>query len=123
MKANNSKQITVNKKKITIIDQLKPKQTFTVRDGEEKTFFILLVDGKDQSGDVTIKIRGSNAKANIVGCIVGYQDQKIEINSVQDHQKKESTSDLLIKSVLFDRSMLYYKGLINIAKDAQKSNA
>lgn len=117
------KTISNEKRKTIIIDKLKQDQEFIVKNNEEKTFVIFLIDGKDQVGDVNIKITGSNAHVQIYGCILGYGIQKIHINSLQDHEGPASISNLLIKSVLFGKAQLYYEGLITIAPGAAKSNA
>lgn len=108
---------------IVIIDKLKKDQEFVVGNNENKTFVILLLDGETQTGDVNIKIKGSKANVQILGLILGFGEQKIDLYSFQDHVKAQSVSDLFIKSVLFDRAKFYYRGLIKIEKNAQKSNA
>lgn len=108
---------------IVIIDKLKKDQEFVVEDHEKKTFVIFLTGESVQSGDVKIIIEGEKAHVQILGLIVGEEEQKIDLYTLQDHKAAESVSDLLIKSVLFDRAKLYYRGLIKIEKNAQKSNA
>ncbi|MBI5452492.1 SufD family Fe-S cluster assembly protein [Candidatus Gottesmanbacteria bacterium] len=106
-----------------VIDNLQKNQQFTVGDRENKTFIIFLADKKDQIGKVKIVIRGKQSHVQILGIIIGSAEQKIELFTLQDHQDEESISDLLIKSVLFDRARFNYQGLIQIEKGAQKSNA
>ncbi len=106
-----------------VIDHLRKNQQFTVSDGENKTFVIVLTKEGEQSGDVKIIIKGEKANVQILGIILGFGKQKINLYTLQDHLRPESKSDLLIKSVMFDEAKLYYQGLIKIEKDAQKSNA
>lgn len=108
---------------VIVIDNLQKDQKFTVGNKENKTFVIFLTGDSVQNGDVKIIIEGEKAHAQILGIIVGFGKQKIELYTLQDHIKPESVSDLFIKSVLFDEAKFYYKGLIKIEKDAQKSNA
>ena len=100
-------------KKIIIIDNLKKKQLFRVADNEKKTFIIILLGGKNQMGEVKIKVMGENADIEILGVIVGSGTQKINLYTLLDHQKSESKSDLFIKSVL-----LATKGKTAILKGA-----
>lgn len=108
---------------IVIIDKLKSDQVFVVKDHEKKTFVIIMIDGKSGQGEIKIIITGKNANVQILGLILGYEEQKIELFTLQEHQKPQSISDLYIKSVLFDKAKLKYSGLIKIDKNAQKSNA
>jgi len=108
---------------IVIIDRLKKNQSFTVGNNETKTFVIFLLGKNAQRGEVKIIIKGKKAQVQILGLIIAAGEQKIELYTLQDHLKPESVSDLLVKSILFDRAKFNYQGLIKIEKDAQKSNA
>ncbi|MBI2611548.1 SufD family Fe-S cluster assembly protein [Candidatus Gottesmanbacteria bacterium] len=111
------------KNSISIIDRLQKEEELYVKSGEDKIIFIILTDNNNQEGAVKIYIDGSNSNVQILGTIIGSGKQQIKLYTFQDHIKKESVSDLLIKSVLFDEARLAYEGLIKIEKDAQKSNA
>lgn len=108
---------------IVIIDKLKSDQVFVVKDHEKKTFVIIMIEGKSGQGEIKIIIKGKNANVQILGLILGFAEQQIELYTLQEHQKPQSVSDLFIKSVLFDSAKLKYSGLIKIDKNAQKSNA
>ena len=113
----------MKKNGVMVIDQLKKDQQFRVSDGEKKTFVIFLIDGKNEVGRVKIIIEGRKAKVQILGIVLGFGQQRIELETLQDHRKGNSISDLLIKAVLFDKAKMNYRGLIKIEKNAQKSNA
>ena len=108
---------------VTVIDKLDGNIKFAVGDNQEKTFIIFLDKGIDQNGQISIILDGKNAKVQILGLIIGQDNQKINLFTLQDHQKEQCISDLLVKSVLFENSKFYYEGLIKIGKSAQKSNA
>lgn len=106
-----------------MIDSLEGNQQFSVGDNEKKTFVIFLCDGQSSGGDIRVRIQGKGANVQILGMIIGSKKQAIRLYTEQLHEKPASVSDLLIKSVLFDQSRLYYQGLIKIAPLAQQSNA
>lgn len=110
-------------KEVTIITSLSEYAEFEVFDNEKKIFMIFLINGSSQKGKIKISIRGKNADVKILGLIVGSGEQNVQLYTFQDHAERESVSDLLIKSVLFDKSKFHYEGLIMIEKGAQKSNA
>lgn len=113
----------MNDPNLIILDNLKDKQNINIGNGENKTIMLLLLNGNGSSGEVVVTIKGENAGVKILGLIIGTGNQQIKLHTVQDHQGKNSASDLLIKSVLFDQARLEYSGLINIGIGAQKSNA
>ncbi len=88
-----------------------------IRKNEKKTIVI------DKSGEYEIQLVGEGAQVQILGIFVGKNSDEFIIRTKQIHYAPNTTSDLLIKSVLFDKSKLDYDGLIKIEKDAQKSNA
>src|SRR3989344_8654989 len=99
---------------IIIVDKLIKNQEYFVKNGENKIFLIFLTEEINQQGDLKISIKGKNANVQILGIIIGSGDQQIKLYTFQDHQEKESTSDLFIKSILFDKSRFHYEGIIKI---------
>lgn len=110
-------------KDVILIDDLKADKKYFVDDGERKAFLIFLTGKKDYSGDVKVIIKGKDADVQILGVIIGAGKQKINLYTLQEHEKERSISDLFIKSVLFEEARLNYQGLIKIDKYAQHSNA
>ena len=75
------------------------------------------------SGDLIFDIATPGVQLNIYGLFIGEGDAEFKVNTFQNHLAPASTSNLLIKGVLFDSSRFYYRGLIRIEKKAQKSHA
>lgn len=92
-------------------------KTIRVKKNEEKTIII------DKSGEYEIQLSGENAHAQILGVFIGRKDEQFTIHTRQLHKAANTTSDLLIKSVLYDSSRLNYDGLIKIEKQGQGSDA
>jgi len=118
-----AKDSIMNRQRIVLINELNGQKKFTILNREEKTFVIFLIDIKDYNGRILFDIQGSEAKIQVLGLIIAEEDQMINLFTLQDHKKKKSISDLLIKSVLFGSSRLNFEGLVRIRKDAQQSNA
>lgn len=75
------------------------------------------------SGSLIFDIVTPGVRLNIYGLIVGRKYEEFKINTFQNHRASNSTSNLLIKGVFYDSSKFYYRGLIRIEKQAQKSHA
>ncbi|MBI5123057.1 SufD family Fe-S cluster assembly protein [Candidatus Roizmanbacteria bacterium] len=92
-----------------------------VEKNQQKQFVILLTEpGKI---NLEINLAGENARAEILGVVLGHTEGEINLSTVQHHTAPNTTSNLLVKSVLTNASSLSFFGLIRIEKDAQKSNA
>lgn len=109
-------------KKIIFVDKLSKDSKYLVKN-EDKTFVIFLIDGQDYTGSLDFIIKEKEAKVLILGIVLGFNKQKIELRSLQDHQSAGGKSSLFIKSVLFDEAKFSLKGLVRIGKKAQRSGA
>jgi Fe-S cluster assembly protein SufD len=73
--------------------------------------------------DVTATLRASGANAKIVGLFLAGGAQHMSYTTLQDHLAPNTTSDLLLKSVLRDSAHLVWNGLTRIHKGAAESDA
>lgn len=72
--------------------------------------------------EIIIELKEEGASAKILGIFIGHEGEMI-VRTTQHHQAPDTTSDLLFKTILFDRGKFDYQGLIKIDKVAQNSNA
>jgi Fe-S cluster assembly protein SufD len=61
--------------------------------------------------------------ATITGILIGTEHTKQILHTMQIHTAPNTTSDLLVKTVLSDHASSFYDGGIRIEKSAQKSDA
>lgn len=73
--------------------------------------------------DIETVLAGPGAFSYMFGLAIASQNQYFEQHTRQTHIAPQTTSDLLFKTALFDRSSAIFSGLIQIAKDAQRSDA
>ena len=119
----NQKTMEEKLEELILIDNLKKKYEFNINSGENKTFVFFLINGENYEGEIKVLIQGKNTKVQILGIIIGYKNQQIKIITLQDHLAGESTSDLYVKSALFDNAKFSYEGMIRFKKNAQKLDA
>ncbi|MEK6906979.1 MAG: Fe-S cluster assembly protein SufD, partial [Nanoarchaeota archaeon] len=68
------------------------------------------------------ELNGENAKTNNYGLFLGNEEQQFDISAKNIHNKPNTTSDMLTKGALFDKSKGIYRGLIKIDRNAPYSN-
>ncbi|MBI1952842.1 MAG: Fe-S cluster assembly protein SufD [Candidatus Omnitrophica bacterium] len=73
--------------------------------------------------NVETTLTQTGARADLLGLFFGSGRQHFDFQTLQDHRAQATTSDLLYKSALKDDSDAVYRGLIRIARQAQKSDA
>jgi len=73
--------------------------------------------------DIETLLAGPGAFSYMFGLALTNKDQYFEQHTKQTHLAPQTTSDLLFKSALFDQSRSVFSGIIQIAKQAQRSDA
>lgn len=103
---NNPKKVEIK----TATNEQKLVVAFFRADNESKKIQVKLVPGKD-------------GRIYFVGSCLLTGRSKLVLESKQIHEKEQSFSDLLCKSVVKDDSFFEYTGVVKIAKTGQKSHA
>ncbi len=75
------------------------------------------------SGDYKFLIKSKGVDLDILGIIVGKNDNIFNIKTDQIHDAPKSKSNLLVKGILYDKSKFIFRGLIKIEKTGQKTKA
>lgn len=70
-----------------------------------------------------VALTGPRAKAQVSGVMFTTGVQHLAYFTRQDHQAPHTTSDLLYKGGLNDRSRIVWKGMIRVEKAAQRTDA
>ena len=69
------------------------------------------------------RLVGSGGSTRQVALYFAGGEQMHDFRTIQDHAAPHTTSDLLYKAGLKDRSRIVWKGMIRVEKDAQKTDA
>ena len=94
----------------------------TIADGARCDFHVLNIGGK--LGRVTFAVKlGKGSHFELNGAIIGGGDQVLEIITSVTHAEPDATSGQTIRSILGQRATGSYLGSINVARDAQRTDA
>jgi Fe-S cluster assembly protein SufD len=69
------------------------------------------------------RLDGRGATGDLLAAYFGTGDQTLDFRTFQDHAAPDTTSDLLFKGALDDRSRSVYTGLIQVRPNARGTNA
>ena len=69
------------------------------------------------------RLVGRGATGNLLAAYFGDGDQTLDYRTFQDHVAPDTTSNLLFKGTVSDRSRSVYTGLIRVGKEARGTNA
>ncbi len=95
----------------------------------QQSRYILDTPGKhiffcvNRSGKLVFDLVTPGAEALVYALFIGKNTDDFSFDVTQNHQAPNTTSRLLVKSVLSDKARFRYEGMIQIAKDAQRSDA
>jgi len=94
----------------------------SVAEGGRCIFHLLNIGGR--LGRVTFRVTlGKGAHFGLYGAMIGGGDQTLEIVTSVTHAQADGTSEQLIRSILGEKAVGNYLGRIEVARDAQKTDA
>lgn len=96
---------------------------YTVQNNAACTIVIQSFNQSQVNARVAVHLASPGAVATILGLIVAKKDARINLHTMQYHDSPDTTSNLLVKSALWDRSQTSIEGGISVAVGAQKTNA
>ncbi len=73
--------------------------------------------------EIIVRLQGEDAQANINCSYFGIGDKTYKVKTLQDHQAPRAKSNVMVKSVLTDKSKLFCSSMIHVQKDAQQTDA
>jgi Fe-S cluster assembly protein SufD len=68
-------------------------------------------------------LAGAGATSRVTGCYFADGSQHLDYDTLQEHLAPSTTSDFAFKGVLRDSARAVWRGMIRVARDAQKTNA
>lgn len=84
---------------------------------------VVAFGGRFHKANVESALQGPGSSAEMLGLLAGDGRQFFDHHTLQDHQAPHTSSDLLYKGALSDRSRSVFSGLIHARKAAQKTDA
>jgi len=73
--------------------------------------------------DLNARLLGEGANSDMLGLYFGEDDQHFDYNTSQDHIAPNTSSDLLYKGALDERSRAIFRGIIRVHPGAQRTDA
>jgi Fe-S cluster assembly protein SufD len=68
-------------------------------------------------------LKGAGSHIEMLSLCVADKEQELDQRTLQSHRAPHTTSNLLYKNVLIDKSKTIFSGLIKVAEEAQKTDA
>lgn len=112
-----------NKIIIEHIEKKNTNLTYYVKKNESVTVVVLVQGEKNYRINLTLNLEGTGSEGTIIGLVHASKNASIIFHTLQHHAAINTTSNLLVKSILTDSSFLSYEGGIVVDKIAQKTNA
>ncbi|KKR87331.1 hypothetical protein A2875_02880 [Candidatus Gottesmanbacteria bacterium RIFCSPHIGHO2_01_FULL_46_14] len=96
-------------------------KTYTVH--SDRTIVLLIAGRKKQEIRIYVKCNKPGSRADIVGVVVGNDNDHITLHTLQHHKQPDATSNLIVKSLLTGNASFVYDGAIRVEPKAQKTDA
>lgn len=101
----------------------KKKSHYRYSVGENGELLLIVLTHGNTFGNVTVTLAKRGGRAHIIGFVVGKDNENLSLHTLQLHQAPETTSNLLVKSILSDSSHFAFDGVIRVERKAQKTDA
>ncbi len=79
--------------------------------------------GKDGKVFLETKLAGPGAHAKVTGAYATHGRQHVDFDTLQEHAAVNTTSDLAFRGILHGRSTAVWRGMIQVDKGAQQTDA
>lgn len=83
----------------------------------------LNIGGKYARMESRSRMNGTGSRSDMLGVTVADGDQIFDLRTAQDHGERNTTSDLLYKNALADRSKSIFSGIIRVEEGAHQTDA
>ncbi len=97
--------------------------SYSVDAGVSCSIVAVSVHQKSVRTNIAVHLAGNGADATILGLIAAKQDAHIYMHTMQYHDAPDTTSNLLVKTALWDHAVSSVEGGIRVELGAQKTNA
>lgn len=96
---------------------------YTIQNNAACTIVIQSFNQTNVTSRVAVRLASRGAMATILGLIVAKKNASINLHTMQYHESPDTTSNLLVKSALWDHAQSSIEGGICVSEGAQKTNA
>ena len=104
-----------------ILNKSSTKDRYLVESSER--LILILIANCSVAYSLEVNLTGADSEADIYGIIIGKKNDQIILHTIQNHQAPRTRSNLLVKSVLSDKSSLNFEGFISVDPIAQRTDA
>jgi Fe-S cluster assembly protein SufD len=115
-----TKKITIKstQQKTLLLEKLEDMKIILEKDSH-LTFVTLLKKGWDKTKKLDFTLKGKNSCLNFISIIIAKDSNNFEFETTSNHLAPHTKSFYQIRSVLYDKARINYKGTLIIAKKAQ----
>ncbi len=99
------------------------REDYSVQANSRLTLVYVVEGDSDLEISPSVHLTGRGSSATIIGLITGSMHGRIRMHTLQHHKAPNTTSNLLVKSVLSGSSEIFYEGSILVDLCAQKTDA
>jgi Fe-S cluster assembly protein SufD len=96
---------------------------YKVQESSHLTVIVYTESSDSLEGSVHVRLVGDHASAHIIGVFLCSNQQHISLHTLQQHEARDTESNLLVKAVLQDNARFYYDGAIRVEPEGQKTDA
>lgn len=110
----------------TIVEHIRNasfKRTFSIRHPGHRVIVLLISGRANQHIEISVRLIAQSSSVDIIGLTKAKNVDRVTLQTLQYHKERETSSNLLVKSLLKDNATFVYDGAIRVEPSAQKTDA
>ena len=115
-------KLEVSGDKILITDDIKNSEIH-VAENSNLTMVALLSKGFEDRRKLNFHVNGQNSTVNFIGIVIADGEENFPFETASNHYVPNTNAYYYIRSAMFDKSKIDYKGNLIIKKEAQQTDS
>ncbi len=116
------KKLEISGKQLFITDEVQNSEIH-VAENSTLTMVALLSKGFEDRRKLNFHVNGQNSTVNFIGIVIADGEENFPFETASNHYVPNTTAFYYLRSAMFDKSKIDYKGNLIIKKEAQQTDS
>ncbi len=117
-----AKKLEITGKQLLITNEIQNSEIH-VAENSTLTLIAILSKGFEDRRKLNFHVNGQNSTVNFIGIVIADGEEKFPFETISNHYQPNTNAYYYIRSAMFDKSEIDYKGNLVIKKEAQQTDS
>ncbi len=117
-----AKKLEITGKQLLITNEIQNSEIH-IAENSTLTLIAILSKGFEDRRKLNFHVNGQNSTVNFIGIVIADGEEKFPFETISNHYQPNTKAYYYIRSAMFDKSEIDYKGNLVIKKEAQQTDS